>query len=143
MILTTMSLKMNPRKKTNFLFIFNFIFNMNVLTSALKWGIVLWLFGYLLGFAFFFIVPPDLLGWVITPFGIAATLFVLFRKMKLDLIKQYYVVAAVWTVLAIVLDYIFIVVMLNAPDYYKLDVYFYYMMTFVLPLAVGYWKMKR
>jgi hypothetical protein len=44
--------------------------------------------------------------------------------------------AIVWTLIAIVFDYLFIVKALNPADgYYKLDVFLYYALTFILPLA--------
>lgn len=49
----------------------------------------------------------------------------------------------VWTVMAVVFDYVFIVRAFNPSDrYYKLDVYVYYVLTFTIPLAVGWWKAR-
>ncbi|MFA6105368.1 MAG: hypothetical protein WC725_02085 [Patescibacteria group bacterium] len=106
--------------------------------DALGWGFVLWLFGYILGFVFFALVPANLLGWVIMPFGIVFALWVLFKKIKGESLKYYLKLAVVWTMLAIVLDYIFLVKMLKPADgYYKLDVYLYYVITFLLPIIFG------
>lgn len=33
------------------------------LKDASGWGFVLWLIGYALGFVFFAIAPPDMIGW--------------------------------------------------------------------------------
>jgi hypothetical protein len=49
----------------------------------------------------------------------------------------------IWTIMAVVLDYFFLVKMLNASDYYKFDVYLYYILTFVLPVAVGWYKKSK
>ena len=112
------------------------------LVDTFGWGFALWLIGYLLGIALFFVLPPALLGWVITPIGIAITIFVLFKRIEGSL-QHYVLIAAAWTAMAIALDYIFIVMLLNPPDgYYKLDVYIYYALTFMLPLAVGIWKSR-
>jgi len=46
----------------------------------------------------------------------------------------------IWTIIAVALDYVFIVKMLNSPDYYKLDVYSYYILAFSLPVIVGWYK---
>jgi hypothetical protein len=47
-------------------------------------------------------------------------------------------------VMAIVLDYVFLVMMFKPEDgYYKLDVYFYYFFTLVLPLLVGWVKTTK
>lgn len=115
--------------------------NKQLLKDAFGWGFVLWLVGYVLGFIFFFILPPALIGWAILPLGVCITLWVLWKKVKGDSISYFLKLSLVWTVLAVVLDYCFIVQVLQPVDgYYKLDVYVYYALTFVLPLAVGWWK---
>ncbi len=114
-----------------------------LLKETLGWGFALWLFGYILGILLFAFVPPDVLGWIISPFGIAATLLVLFRKIKSEALGRYLVIGVVWMVLAIVLDYVFIVVAFKPEDgYYKLDIYLYYFLAFTLPLLVG-WLRNR
>ena len=114
--------------------------NKNIVKDALGWGLGLWLIGYILGFVLFFVVPAPMIGWVITPIGVVVTLWVLFKKVKGDSFKYYLKLAVVWTLIAVIFDYIFIVKMLKpAGGYYKLDVYLYYVLTFALPLAVG-WK---
>lgn len=59
-------------------------------------------------------------------------------------IRHYAIVAVVWTLPAVALDYLFIVRAFRPVDgYYKADVYLYYSLTFVMPLAVGWWKATR
>jgi hypothetical protein len=77
--------------------------------DAFFWGLVLWLIGYLLGMILFFVVPSDMIGWVIMPIGIIITLWVLFKKIKGDSLHYYLYLAIVWTLTAIVFDYLFIV----------------------------------
>ena len=116
----------------------------NALKDSLGWGFVLWLVGYVLGIALFFALPPSLIGWAITPVGIALTLWVLLRRVKAARLQHYVVLAFVWTAIAVVFDYVFIVKALNPPDgYYKVDVYLYYALTFVAPLAVGWWRSRQ
>jgi len=116
--------------------------NKQLLKDSLGWGFVLWLIGYILGFVFFAFVPQNMLGWVIMPIGIIITLWVLFKKIKGDSFKYYIKLALVWTLIAVVFDYFFMVKLLNPADgYYKLDIYLYYILTFFLPLIVG-WKKK-
>jgi hypothetical protein len=104
--------------------------------DAFFWGFVLWLIGYLLGMILFFVMPPDMIGWAILPIGIIITLWVLFKKIKGDSFNYYLHLAIAWTLIAIVFDFIFIVKTLKPADgYYKLDVYLYYALTFILPLA--------
>jgi len=110
-----------------------------LLKKSLGWGFVLWLIGYLLGVALFFVLPTTVLGWVITPIAFVITLWVLLRRVKSDSLRDYAVVAIVWTAIAVLFDYVFIVKAFNPPDgYYKPDVYLYYALTFALPLIVGY-----
>jgi hypothetical protein len=117
--------------------------NSPFLRQSLIWGLALWLFGYALGFAFFPFLANNVLGWAIMPFGVMATLWVLLRKTSAPTLQHYVVLGLVWVVIAIVLDYIFIVKLLQPSDgYYKLDVYIYYALTFALPCAVGFWKLS-
>lgn len=109
--------------------------------DSFGWGFLLWLIGYILGFLFFAIVPPGMIGWVIMPFGILITLWVLFKKIKTT---NYLFLSIVWTLIAIVFDYVFIVKLLKPTDgYYKLDVFIYYTLTFILPLIVGWKNLKK
>lgn len=58
--------------------------------------------------------------------------------------QRYVVLAAVWTAIAVVLDYPFVLWLLKPADgYYRPDVYAYYALTFLLPLAVVRWKRAR
>lgn len=113
------------------------------LKDTLGWGFLLWLIGYALGIMLFAVVPISMIGWIITPIGIIITLWVLFKKIKSNSLKYYALLAVVWTIIAIVFDYFFLVKMFNPADgYYKLDVYLYYALTFTLPLIVGWYKTK-
>jgi hypothetical protein len=112
-----------------------------LLKDAFGWGFLLWFIGYILGIILFMIVQPSLLGWTIMPIGIVITLWVLFKKIKSVNLRYYLLLAIVWMLVAIVLDYFFLVKVFKPADgYYKLDVYLYYVLTFVLPLVVGWRK---
>lgn len=114
--------------------------NGKFLIRSFFWGFLLWLTGYILGIILFMIVPVSLIGLIITPFGILLTIFILIRKMHITSFKYYLFISIIWTVIAIVGDYLFIVKALNPTDgYYKIDVYLYYFLTFALPIIVG-WK---
>ncbi len=111
--------------------------------DAFGWGIILWLVGYVLGFILFFIAPPTMIGWIIMPIGIVITLLVLFKKIKSGSFQYYFLLGIIWTLVAVLFDYVFIVKALKPADgYYKLDVYLYYIFTFVLPLIAGWRKSK-
>ena len=115
--------------------------NKQILKDAFGWGFIIWLIGYVLGFIFFAFVPPAMIGWVIMPIGIIITLWVLLKKVKIESLKDSLRLAIVWTLIAVVFDYFFLLKMLKPADgYYKLDVYLYYVLTFVLPLLVGWYK---
>lgn len=116
--------------------------NKQLLKDSLGWGFVLWLIGYILGIVFFFIVPQNLIGYFIMPIGIIITFWVLFIKIKSNSFKYYLILSFAWTLIAVIFDYIFIVKGFNSgQSYYKVDVYLYYVLTFIMPLLVG-WKKK-
>ena len=117
--------------------------NRKLLSDTLGWGFILWLVGYILGIILFMMMPSSLLGWAIMPIGIVITLLVLFKKIKSELFPYYLLLSFVWTITAVVCDYFFLVKMFKPIDgYYKLDVYIYYVLTFILPLIVGWYKSK-
>lgn len=117
--------------------------NKQFLKTAIFWGVTLWLIGYLLGIILFPFLPAAVLGWVIMPIGVLITLWVLFKKIEADSLSFYLGLAVIWTLIAIIFDYFFLVKLFHPADgYYKLDVYFYYLLTFFLPLTIGYWKTK-
>lgn len=113
------------------------------LKDALGWGLGLWLFGYVLGIVLFPLVPHEQIGWYIMPAGILITLWVLLKKVK-GTLRYYLKLAAVWTVIAVVFDYLFLVLVFKPADgYYKPDVYLYYALTFLLPFVIGWKKNSR
>lgn len=117
--------------------------NKKVLIDTLLWGFLLWLIGYGLGILLFTLVPPTAIGWIITPIGTAIALFILFKKIKSTSLQYYLLISVVWTLIAVVFDYFFLVKVFKPADgYYKFDVYLYYALTFVLPLLVGWKKIK-
>jgi|SRR3989344_2565737 len=109
-----------------------------LLKDAVGWGFILWLIGYGLGMILFSIVPFSLIGWIILPIGTVVTLWVLLKKVKADSFRHYMVLAVTWVLIAMVFDYFFLVKAFKPADgYYKLDVYLYYALTFILPLVAG------
>jgi hypothetical protein len=68
----------------------------------------------------------------------------LLKKVKADSFHYYALLAIIWVLIAVVFDYIFLVKAFKLADgYYKLDVYIYYVLTFVLPLIVGWRKINQ
>lgn len=114
------------------------------LKDGLGWGFLVWLLGYGLGIVFFTVVPPNLIGWFVTPIGIIISLWVLIKKIHSKKIAYFSAIALVWTVIAIICDYFFLVRAFKpTTPYYKLDVYIYYLLTFLLPVIVGLKKTKK
>jgi hypothetical protein len=114
------------------------------LKDALGWGLVLWLVGYALGIVLFALVPPSLIGWIITPIGTAVAVWVALKKVHGNSMPYYAVVALVWLLIAVVGDYLFIVKAFTPADgYYKPDVYLYYVLTLAIPLWAGWRRTVR
>lgn len=111
------------------------------LVDALGLGICFWLMGYVVSLILFFILPSSILGWVLlvifTPICLYLS-YLRFRKRG-EGITYYLIIGVVWAIIAMILDYIFIVVAFHSQGYYKLDVFVYYATTFIIPLLIG-WK---
>lgn len=115
-----------------------------IVRDGLGWGFLLWLAGYFLGFCFYPFVPPAHIGWYVTPFGIALTCLVLWKWVRVSVVGEAILIGVIWTVVAIICDYFFLVKLLNPADgYYKLDVYLYYLFTLVLPVAAAMLRRAR
>jgi hypothetical protein len=118
--------------------------NRQLLKDTLGWGILLWLIGYILGIIFYMIMPSSMIGYVIMPIGIGITLWVLFTRIKANSFGYYLWLAVFWTAIAIVFDFLFLVRVFKPADgYYKLDVYLYYILTFILPVIIGWNKKSK
>ena len=112
--------------------------------NMLVWGFILWFSGYIAGIVLFFVVPKEYIGWVITPFATLLTIWVLMKKVKRPELLCYFGTGLIWTIMAVILDYVFLVTLLKTGSgYYKPDIFLYYILTFVLPMLVGYWKFKH
>jgi hypothetical protein len=111
--------------------------------DLLGWGFLVWLIGYILGIALFAVVPNALIGWIIMPVGVLITLWILLKKIHTESFFHYIRIAFVWTIIAMLFDYFFLVLLLKPADgYYKLDIYLYYGLTFLLPVAIGWYKTR-
>jgi hypothetical protein len=104
-------------------------------------GIALWLIGYIASLALFMSPYAGIMGWILlivfTPVTIAIVYW-WFRKRE-DLSLKYYAEAGIaWVLIAIVFDYLFIVLLFQAT-YYGIYVFIYYVLTFLIPVGVGYY----
>jgi hypothetical protein len=106
-------------------------------------GTVFWLFGYLTSLLLFFSPFSGIMGGILTavftPFTVAITWW-WFRARNLAL-TYYAGVGIMWTVIAVVLDYLFIVRLFQAT-YYGPDVFVYYTLTFLVPVGVGLYLIR-
>jgi hypothetical protein len=103
-------------------------------------GTFFWLTGYLASMVLYFSPFSYSMGWIIlvifTPFTIWVTWWWFRQRERLSI--QYYAgVGVAWTLLTIVLDYLFIVLLFNATEYYAPDVLLYYALMFLFPVGVG------
>jgi hypothetical protein len=106
------------------------------------WGSVLWLVGYVLGIILFPFVPSSMIGWAIMPIGLPIMLWVLSSKIKGTGLKYFFMIGTIWTFIAVILDYLLLVMVFHPVGYYKADVYFYYALTFLVPILFGLRKIK-
>lgn len=105
-----------------------------LLHDCLVWGVLLWLAGYLLSFVLFAFVPVAVIGWYVMPVMLLLTGLVLWTRVRVAPTSRALILALSWCAIAIVLDNLFIVRLLDPVDgYYKPDVYIYYAVTLLLP----------
>ena len=101
-------------------------------------GILLWLIGYIASLVLFFSPLYVIMGWVLiaifTPFTLAITWW--WFKGRVLPLAYYAKVGCAWTAVAVVLDYLFIVLLFHAT-YYGPDVFVYYAVTFCIPVIIG------
>ena len=107
-------------------------------------GTALWLIGYLASLALFFTPFSGIMGWILlaifTPVTIAVTAWWFRQRERLPL-PYFAGVGVAWTLIAIVLDYLFIVLLFQAT-YYGPDVFVYYAVTFLIPVGVGLYLVR-
>jgi cation transport ATPase len=120
-------------------------------TGMMQWikdtaglGTVLWLMGYLASLVLFFTPYAGIMGWILlaifTPVTIAIAWWWFRQRERLPL--EYYAgVGGAWMLIAIVLDYLFIVLLFQAT-YYGPDVFVYYAVTFLIPVGVGLYLIR-
>lgn len=115
------------------------------LRDTLGLGLAFWLIGYLLSLVLYFIVPPGIMGWILfvalTPVMVVVT-WRWFSDRNLP-ITYFLQVAAFWTVIAMVGDFLFIVLLFSAQTYYQADVLVYYLVTFLVPVGIGIGLIRR
>jgi hypothetical protein len=109
-------------------------------------GMLFWLIGYLAGILLFFTPFKNSMGWIMlvtfTPVTILITWWWFRSRERLPL--QYYAgVGLAWALIAVVLDYLFIVTLFRSTGYYAPDVYLYYILMFLIPVGVGAYLVRQ
>jgi len=117
-----------------------------VLKDTAGLGILFWLIGYLAGIILFFTPFFGSTGWILfvlfTPFTLLVTWWWFRPRDRLSL--QYYAgVGVAWMLIAVVLDYLFIVMLLAPASYYSLHIFLYYALMFLIPVGVGMYLGRR
>lgn len=108
-------------------------------------GILLWLAGYLASMAVYFSgLNYALWGKVVLLLYLPCAFVVAFWYFTgRTLTLQYFAgVGVAWSLIAIILDYPFIVLRFGAYQYYTPDVYLYYAAMFLIPVAAGMYRKK-
>jgi hypothetical protein len=102
-------------------------------------GTALWLIGYLASLVLSFSPYAGVMGWILIAVFTPVTIVIVwwwFRKRERLALQYYAGIGGAWVLIAIVLDYLFIVLLFQA-NYYGTDVFVYYAATFLIPLGVG------
>ena len=102
-------------------------------------GTALWLIGYLASLMLFFTPYAGIMGWILLAVFTPVTFVITwwwFARQEIHILQYYAGVGVAWMLIAIVLDYLFIVILFNAT-YYEPDVFVYYAVTFLIPPGVG------
>ena len=106
--------------------------------DALGLGTFLWLIGYLASLVLFFSPFASSMGWILLVICTPVTIIITwwwFHARNLTL-PYYLGIGVAWTAIAVMLDYIFIVILFKAT-YYGPDVFVYYALTFLIPACIG------
>lgn len=116
----------------------------SLLKKVFGWGLALWFFGYVMGIVLFMLMPQAWIGWVLTPVGSALTLFVLLNKFPERDFKTHVMLACVWLIVAVIGDYLAIVLLFGTgTSYYQPDVFVYYLLSAALPFVSWRWKQLK
>lgn len=109
------------------------------LVDTVGCGLGLWVIGFALGMMLFPFVPVARLGWIIVPVMAVVSVLLAFRRLRGSQESSTYfvIVGAVWLLIAVMLDDIFLVRAFLVQGYYDLDVFIYYALMLVVPIAVG------
>ena len=113
-----------------------------LLKDTVVLGVLLWLLGYIASLLLFVSPFAGIMGWILIAVFTPVSVIIVWRWFTgRDLPLAYYAgLGIAWTVIAVVFDYLFIVLLFSAT-YYGLDVFVYYAITFLIPVCIGLLEM--
>jgi len=109
------------------------------LIDTLGLGFIIWLIGFIASIILWGFISHDILGWVLFIIFMPLMLYMPYWRFRgrRESVVYYLMVGLVWLLIAVIFDYLFIVKLFNSQDYYKLDVFVYYAVTFLAPFLIG------
>jgi len=117
-----------------------------LLRATAGMGALLWIAGYLASMAVYFSpLKYAVRGRVVPALSIPVAVRVTWRYFTgRDLSLLYFTgVGLAWSLIAIILDYPFIVLRFGAYQYYTPDGYFYYTVMFLIPFCTGIERKRK
>lgn len=113
-----------------------------LLKDTVVLGVLLWLLGYIASLLLFVSPFAGIMGWILIAVFTPVSVIIVWRWFTgRDLPLAYYAgLGIAWTVIAVVFDYLFIVLLFSAT-YYGPDVFVYYAITFLIPVCIGLLEM--
>ena len=102
-------------------------------------GTALWLIGYLASLVLFYTPYAGIMGWILIAIFTPVTIVIAwwwFGKREPLPLQDYAGIGIAWVLIAVLLDYLFIVLLFQA-SYYETDVFVYYTVTLLIPVGVG------
>lgn len=109
------------------------------LIDTLGLGFGLWLLGFALGMMLFPFVAVAVMGRYIIAIMLPVTLYVAYVRLAAlrETIAYYLTVGISWLLIAVVMDYAFLVKAFSVQNFYDTDILMSYALSFLVPVAIG------
>jgi len=112
------------------------------LKDTIALGVLLWVIGHAILMGLYYSPFASSMSWIIivvsTPLAILYTWW-WFKERDHHHLSYYVIMGLVWVLIALVLDYLFIVFLFGITNYYSPDVLLYYALIFLVPVGVGWY----
>lgn len=101
--------------------------------------------GFAFSLALFALLPEKMTAQIILAIMTPVSFVIVFYRLrfKSEHILYFVLVGIVWLFIAVILDHIFIVTLFNIKNYYDAEVVFYYLITPIIPIFIGYLYRKK